>query len=538
MFAQRFGPQALMRSGARMLGPSDNAILRNIEACTTIADMLKSSLGPNGMKKLIVNHISKRFVTSDCETILSGVDVQHPAAKVLAMAVQTMQSEFGDGTNTLIAIAGELLENAGLMIQDGLHISDIRLGYEIAYKRLLELIDGEVVWTLENPHSEEQLSRVVYSSIAGKNISSPDMVASLVAKACASIMPPDTKLFDIDNVRVVKITGGSLEQSSVINGMAVMRSVSGTVKKLGRTKVLVIAGGLEFAGTEAKGTVTIRNATELLNFTRGEEEQMEQVIRAIKNKGVECIIVNSAVSELALHYCNAMGIMVIKITSKFELRRLCRSLGATAVVKLAEPNEEDLGIVESVESVDISSKKTIIFKSVDHRLSTIILKGSTQGMLDEIERAIDDALCSVSVALKDPRFLPGGGAFEIEMARQLGKFAQTISGMEQHAARKFAESFEVVPKVLASNSGHDATVVITELYAAHDAGKRHACVNIDTDNRVADSKESGVFDLHVIKLYSIKLAFEAVSTILSVDQLIMSKPAGGPKPRSPGAPDL
>ncbi|EDO07548.1 putative HSP60 fold T-complex protein 1 theta subunit [Babesia bovis T2Bo] len=538
MFAQRFGPQALMRSGGRMLGPSDNAIVRNIEACAAIADMLKTSLGPNGMKKLIVNHIEKRFVTSDCETILSGVDVQHPAAKVLAMAVQTMQNEFGDGTNTLIALAGEMLSNAALLIEEGLHISDIRLGYELGYKRLLELFDNEVVWEVSNIRDESQLKDVVGTCIAGKHISRPEFITSLVAKACASIIPPDAKQFDVDNVRVLKITGGSLDQSSVMNGMAIVREVSGMVKKVGRTKVLVIAGGLEFAGTEAKSTVMLHSAEELLNFTKGEEAEMERVIRSIKDRGVGCVIANGAVSDLALHYCNAMGIMVVKITSKFELRRLCRSLGATAVVKFESPSEDDLGIVESVEMVDISSHKTLIFQAVDHRLSTIILKGATQGMLDEIERAIDDALCSISAAIRDPRYLPGGGAFEIEMARQLAKFSQTLSGLEQHAARKFAESFEVIPKVLASNAGHDATVVITELYAAHDSGDRFACVSSDLESRLSDAKLERVYDHYIVKMFSIKLAYEAVSTILSVDQLIMAKPAGGPKPREPGPPDL
>ncbi|GIX62421.1 hsp60 fold T-complex protein 1, putative [Babesia caballi] len=521
-----------------MLGPSDNAIVRNIEACTAIADMLKTSLGPNGMKKLIVNHINKRFVTSDCETILAGLEVQHPAAKVLAMAVQTMQNEFGDGTNSLIALAGEMLGNAALLLDEGLHISDIRLGYELAYKRLLELVEQEVVWQVTNIRDEAELATVVGTSIAGKHISRPEFITALVAKACASIIPPDPKNFDVDNVRVVKISGGSLDQSTVMNGMAVMRDVSGVVKKLSRTKVLVIAGGLEFAGTEAKSTVLLHTAEELLNFSKGEETEMEAVIRAIKDKGIGCVIANGAVSELALHYCNAMGVMVVKITSKFELRRLCRALGATAVVKLAVPSEDDLGVAESIEVVDISSQKTIIFQAVEHRLSTIILKGATEGMLDEIERAIDDALCSVTAAIRDPRYLAGGGAFEIEMARQLAKFAQTLSGLEQHAARKFAESFEVIPKVLAANAGHDATVVITELYAAHDGGARRACVSADLERRLDDAEASRVFDHYVVKLFSIKLAYEAVATVLSVDQLIMAKQAGGPKPRQPGAPDL
>ncbi|GBE60114.1 T complex chaperonin [Babesia ovata] len=538
MFAQRFGPQALLRSGGRMFGPSDNAILRNIEACTAIADMLKTSLGPNGMKKLIVNHINKRFVTSDCETILAGVEVEHPAAKVLAMAVQTMQNEFGDGTNSLIALAGEMLGNAALLLGDGLHISDIRLGYEVAYNRLLELVENEVIWKASNIRDEAELALVVGTSIAGKHIPRPEFITSLVAKACASIIPPDPKHFDVDNVRVVKICGGSLDQSTVINGMAVVRDVSGSVKKVGRTKVLVVAGGLEFAGTEAKSTVMLHTAEELLNFSKGEENEMEQVIRSIKDKGVSCVIANGAVSDLAIHYCNAMGIMVVKITSKFELRRLCRSLGATAVVKLEEPSEDDLGVVESAEVIEISSQKTLVFKAAEHRLSTIILKGATQGMLDEIERAVDDALCCISAAIRDPRFLPGGGAFEIEMARQLAKFAHTLSGLEQHAALKFAESFEVIPKVLATNSGHDATVVITELYAAHDAGDRFACVSSDIEHRLASAETGRVYDHYVVKLFYIKLAYEAVSTILSVDQLIMAKPAGGPKPRQPGPPDL
>ncbi|EKX74315.1 chaperonin containing t-complex protein 1, theta subunit, putative [Theileria equi strain WA] len=538
MFTHKFGAKALLRDGGRLFGPSDNAVLRNIEACATIADMLKTSLGPNSMKKLIVNHIDKKFVTSDCDTILSELDVQHPAAKVLVMAVQSLQQEFGDGTNTLMSFAGELLNNAAFLLQEGVHISDIRKGYEIAYNKFLELAQDEVVYTLESFYSKDEVYTAIRSSIDAKQISNSEEIGKLVAKAITMIMPPEKKKFDPENVRLVKIFGGSISQSSVLNGIVLMQDASGYVKKTDATKVMVLACGLEFSGPEAKGTVLINNAAELMNFTRGEENQMEDIIRRIKNKNVGCIIANGSVSEMALHFCNKYDILVLKVTSKFELRRLCRSLGATALIKLTEPHEDDLGIVESIRVTEISSKKTTVIHARDCRISTIILKGPTMGILDEIERAIDDGLACVNSAIKDPRFLPGGGAFEIEMARQLNKLSQTIPGLEKYAVAKFAESFECVPKILASNAGHDATLAITELYAGHDSGNKYACVNIDIGSIVANAKELSIFDHYACKLFTMKLVYESVATILSIDQIIMAKPAGGPKPKAPGPPDL
>ncbi|KAK2197679.1 bifunctional GroEL-like equatorial domain superfamily/Chaperone tailless complex polypeptide 1 (TCP-1)/Chaperonin TCP-1 [Babesia duncani] len=537
MFAQKFGTRALLRDGSRAFGPNDNAALRNIEACTVVCDMLKTSLGPNSMKKLIVDRLEKRFVTCDCETILNGLDVQHPAAKILVMAVETMQQEFGDGTNTLIGLAGELLSNASLLLLEGLHISDVRRGYEIAYNRVMETLKDEIVWTISNYNSETELVKAIRTSVCTKLQSNEVEICNLIAKAAVMVMPPKPNAFDVESIRVCKIIGGNVSQSSVINGMVVLRDASGVVKSTGHTKVMVLNCGLEFVSTEAKGTVLINNADELMNFTSDEEDRMEQMIRKIKDLGVGCIIAN-VVSEIALHYCNKYQIFVLKIVSKFEMQRLCKTLRAVPLVKFSVPSLDDLGVVESIKTTELSSQRAIIINACEHAIATIILKGPTMGILDEIERAIDDGFNCVSASIRDPSFLSGGGAVEIAMAKRLTALASGISGLEHYAIERFAQSFEYVPKILATNAGHDAIVTVTELYAAHEAGNSHACVNINEDSKITDAHQVGVLDHYGCKMHAIKLAYEAAMAILSVDQIIMSKPAGGPKPKAPGPPDL
>lgn len=285
--------------------------------------------------------------------------------------------------------------------------------------------------------------------------------------------------------------------------------------------------GLELAGPEAKGTVTINTAEQLLQFTKGEEEQMEKLIVSIKNRGVGCIVVNQSVSEIGLHYCNKYGILVLKVSSKFEIRRVCRALGAAALVKLCEPQLDDLGEAASIEVTEMSSKKVTVMHAKDKRVASIVLKGPTLGLLDEVERAIDDGLACVMATVKDARFLPGGGAIEIEIARELTKYAHTIPGLEQYAVAKFAEAFECIPKILATNAGHDATLTITELYAKHEEGVKSACVNGGIEKRVA---EGGVLDHYATKVRGWGLAVEAVQTVLGVDQVVVARQAGGPKP--------
>lgn len=547
MFAQRLGARALLRDGSRIFGQSDSTLTRNIEACNTIATMLKTCLGPNGMNKLIVNHINKRFVTSDAITILEQLEVQHPAAKILVLAAQALHAEFGDGVNFLIILAGELLNNAGFLIDQGLHLNDVLKGYQLAHDRCIECLKDLVVYTCKDLHSSVELQMAIKGAVCSRQNALIAGVDKLVAEAAAMVMPFDPTHFDLDSVRVSKIVGGSTEGSSVINGMALLQDTCGCVKFCKETKVLVLATGFEARTTEAKGTVLLTNAEELLNYSKGEDDQLEQIVKSIKDMGVGCIIVNGSVSEMAIHFANKYQILVIKVTSKFDARRLCRLLGATALARLEVPTKDELGMVSSVEVVEMSSQKVTVVNATDYRVVSIILKGPTMNVLDELERAIDDGLCCIKSMTRDLRFVAGAGATEMELSVRLTSWANKLTGLEKHAALKFAEALQVIPNTLAANEGFNAAEVTALLYAAHVKGTGKngnssilSCVNVSSPNAdfLGDASELSVYDLYNMKLYALSLAYEAVFTILSVDQVIMAKPAGGPKPREPGPPDL
>jgi T-complex protein 1 subunit theta len=285
--------------------------------------------------------------------------------------------------------------------------------------------------------------------------------------------------------------------------------------------------------------VVIKNADELKSYNKSEEALMEDSIKSVAAAGVKVIVAGGSISEIALHFIEKYGMMVIRIHSKFELRRLCSAVKATAMVRLGAPTPEELGYADLVAVQELSSKIITVFRQDDDdsAVATIVLRGATMNLLDDVERAIDDAVNTAKQLCKEPKLLPGAGATEIEMAAQISALGAATPGLEQYAINKFAEALEVVPKILAENSGQDSTDVISGLYAAHAAGKKAAGVDIDGDKPSIDATAAGIVDCYAVKASAFRLASEAAITVLRVDTIIMSKQAGGPKPRAPGAPD-
>merc|ERR1719343_1429899 len=311
--------------------------------------------------------------------------------------------------------------------------------------------------------------------------------------------------------------------------MAIARGPSGVVNFKEKAKVAVYATGLEAQTTEAKGTVLLENAEQLQNFTKGEEAKMDEFIKGIKDAGVEVLICGGAISEIAGHFLNKYKILALKITSKFELRRVCRTVNATSIIRMGPPIPEELGYVESCKVEEYASTKLTVLKTRDTKISTIVLRSASPNILDELERAIDNAVNVVRCVCRDPHFLPGAGATEIELAHQLQQFGATVPGLDQYAVLKFAEALEVVPKILAENSGHNHVDAITALYADHQKGKKTMGIDVDTGSILLDAAENGILDHAESKKWVLRFAVDAVLTVLQVDQIIMAKQAGGPK---------
>ncbi|CAG8494099.1 5475_t:CDS:2 [Paraglomus occultum] len=524
----------LFKEGYKQYQGIDEAVLRNIAACHELAETVRTSFGPNGRNKMVINHLEKLFVTSDAATIIRELEVVHPAAKLLVMSSQQQEQEVGDATNFVLVFAGELLQKAEYLLRMGVSISDIIQGYEIARDKALEILETLSVETVADPKSDTELKKAIRSAMASKQYGYEELLSDLVAQAALTIMPKNPVNFNVDSIRVVKIMGSNIFDSKVINGMVFGREAEGSVHKALKAKIGIFTCPLDITQTETKGTVLIHNAQEMLNFTKDEEKRLEQIFKEIADAGVKVAVTGSSVGELALHYLNRFDIMVVKVLSKFDLRRLCRVTGATALARLGPPMPEEMGFCDIVETVEIGGDRVTVFRQEDEKTktATIVIRGATQNQLDDIERAIDDGVNSVRAATRDNRLVAGAGATETELANQLSTFGETTPGLNQHSIKKYAESFEVIPRTLAENAGMDATKILSNLTRAHYKEKK-VTVGVDVENTedgMIDASEAKIFDLLVTKAWAIRYATDAALTVLRVDQIIMSKPAGGPKP--------
>jgi T-complex protein 1 subunit theta len=409
------------------------------------------------------------ILTSDAATILRELDVVHPAAKLIVMASQQQEAEMGDATNLVIVLAGELLRKAEDLLRMGLKTSDIVTGYERAQKFALDELEKLVVDKVEDMRSQAELSKAIRTVIASKQSGSEDFLADMVAEAILAVLPKKAIDFNVDNIRVVKAMGGSLEQSRVVKGMVFAREPDGSVKKATKAKVGVYGCPIDTSQTETKGTVLLHNAKEMLDFTKGEETSLEAHIKEIYDSGVRVVVAGSTVGELAMHYLNRFGILVIRILSKFELARITRVVGATPLARLGAPMPDEMGSVDVVETLEIGGDRVTVFRqeNAKTKTATLVLRGATANHLDDIERAVDDGVNVVKAITRDARLVPGAGATEMQLVERIQAFADVTPGLSQYSIRKFSEAFEVIPRTLAESAGLDATEVLSRLYTAH-----------------------------------------------------------------------
>jgi len=527
------GFASMMKDGAQFFRGLEEAVIRNISACTEFAETVQTCYGPNGMNKMVINHLEKLFVTNDAATIIRELEVEHPAAKLMILGSQMQESEVGDATNFVIIFCGALLRQSEELLRMGLKPTEVAEGYELALEKASEVLETLSCYEVKNTKDVESVTKAVRTAVMSKQYGNEDFISGLITKACISILPEKTT-FNVDNVRVCKILGSGLFSSQVVQGMVFRRQAESNIIKKDACKVAIFTCPVDALQTETKGTVLIKTAEELTNFSRGEETQLENQIKAIADSGAEVVVAGGKIGDMALHYINKYNMMAVRLMSKWDIRRLARATGATALPKMTPPNAEELGRADSVYVDELGDSQIVVFKVGDNesRVSTIVIRGATDNYMDDIERAVDDGVNVFKGICKDGRLTAGGGATEIELARQVGQWGETHSGLEQYSINKFAEALEIVPRVLAENSGVKPKEVISKLYAAHNEGKTNMGFDIDGDSgEIKDCLESEVFDSLLAKKWALKYAVNAACTILRVDQIIMAKRAGGPKPR-------
>jgi T-complex protein 1 subunit theta len=469
------------------------------------------------MNKMVINNLEKLFVTSDAATIIREVEVHHPAARMIAAAAKMQESEAGDGTNFVISFAGELTHQAEQLLKMGLHPSEILIGYEKGAKKALEVVETLTCYSIENLLDRQDLQRTIKTAIASKQFGLEDLLSGLIAQASLYAMPSNQSKFNVDAVRVQKVLGGSIADSQVIHGMVILRGSETSINDVKDAKIAVFNTSIEMQQGETKGTVLLKNAEDLLNYTAGEEGHMETFVQGLASAGVNVVIGSGSVSELSLHYFEKYKIFVLKLMSKWELRRLAKSVGATPIVKLGTPTPEELGYANEVRVTEISSTKCTIFRrdEDENKIATIVLRGSTNSLLDDAERAVDDGVNTVKSLVKDKRLLPGGGATEIHIASHVSAYAKTQPGLDQYAVEKFGQAFEVIPRTLAENAGLKAEEIIAKLYAETSKSSEYG---LDvSDGQVKNVREAYILDSIEVKTWAIKLAIDAVLTILRVD---------------------
>ena len=528
-FSNYGGLNSLLKSGYRTFKGKNQTFFKNAEAIEDMASMTRTSLGQNGNYKYIINMHDKLFLTKDTNVMANELEINHPAVNVLVDALKAQSQEQGDGTNFVVTFGGELMKYASKLVTEGLEIAAISEGFEKAYNKTMELLDKAETYKVSDVTNLEDATKFIKPVIGSKLVhGQEEFLAPLVAQACINVVPKEKEKFDVDNVRVAKILGGNLMKSEVIKGMLVVRKTEGSVISCEKCNVGVYNCEFTTKGAETNDQVVFKTADELLNYTKSEEEHMEKIIKEIVDSGVKCVITGGAISNLAIHYLDKYGVMAFRTMSKFELRRIARSIGATLLVKLGAPTKEEMGYADEIKLTEVSSQKCILIRrdSENNKISTVVLRGTTNDMLDNLERVVNCGVNAYRAVCKSPVFVAGAGAIDMYLSQKIVEYTREVKSLDQYAIEAFGEAFEVIPRTIMENSGINVNEKLSTLRAKNSRNPNMG-INIKTGD-IEDAFQLGVLDHLETKRWSIKHAYNSIRTIIKIDQIIVAKPAGGP----------
>ncbi|MHA1917864.1 MAG: thermosome subunit beta [Candidatus Ranarchaeia archaeon] len=511
----------------------------NILAATIVAEAVKSTLGPRGMDKMLVDQFGDVTITNDGATILSEIDVQHPAAKIMVQVAKTQDEEAGDGTTTSVILAGELLKNAAELLEKGIHASVIIKGYSLsknyAEKELEKLSQAIDV------SDRATLRKIAMTTMGSKAISGQkEMFADIVVDSVKQILTEENgkRVADIDLVKIVKKEGKSLEETEFVKGVVIDKEVvhPGMPKVVKGSKIALIDSALEIEKTEFDAKISITSPDQVSAFLKQEELMHKKTVDKIVASGANVLFTQKGIDDTVQFFLAEAGIMAVRRNKKSDMEKISKATGARIVTNVDSLAAKDLGYAGLVEEANVGDESMIYIKECkDPKSVTIVLRGGTEHIVNESDRATHDALCVVRNAVEDLKFVPGGGAIELELSQRVKKFADTLSGREQIAARAYAKSLEVVPTALAVNAGHDPIDTLASLRVKHEVeGNLWFGVNIFS-GKPTDVRKSGVFETERVKRQILKSATEAANMILRIDDIIAAKKsAGGGMP--PGMP--
>src|SRR3989442_1955159 len=502
-----------------------DALRANITAAKVIAESVKSSLGPKGMDKMLVDGFGDVTITNDGATILKEMEVQHPAAKMMVEVAKTQDDEVGDGTTTSVVVAGELLRKAEELIDQNIHPTVIVDGYRMASVRALEILN-EIAIKIES-NDRATLRRVAEVSLASKILADhKETMSELAVNAVLQVAEktPQGWKVDIDDVKVEKKPGEALADTSLIKGIVLDKEVvhPGMPKRVEAAKIALVDAPLEVEKTEFEAKINIENPDQMKAFLDEEENMLKGMVEKVSASGANVLLCEKGIDDVAQHYLAKKGILAVRRVKQSDIEKLVKATGAKIVSNLDDLKAGDLGKAALVEERKIGDDKmTFVEGAKNPKAVTILVRGGSERLVDEAERSIHDALCVVRDVVRDPRIVGGGGAPEAEIAKQLRAFAQKQEGKEQLAVLAFANGLEAVPVALAENAGLDPIDIMVQLRAAHEQGQTWYGVD-DFEGKAADLKEKGVLEPNGVKMQVIKSASEAAGMILKIDDVIAS----------------
>jgi len=530
-------PVLILKEGSRRTRGRE-AQHNNIMAARIIAESVRTSLGPKGMDKMLVDSLGDVTITNDGKTILDEMEIEHPAAKMMVEVAKTQDDEVGDGTTSVVIVAGELLTKAEDLLNKNVHPTIVIDGYRKAADKALEILEKIAIPV--NPTDKEFLKKVAMTSMASKIVSeNREQLAEIAVNAVLHIAQKvgDQYRVDLDDILVQKKPGESITDTKLINGLIIDKEVvhPGMPKRIENARIALLNCPLEIEKTEFDAKINIESPEQMETFLREEENMLREMVKKIKKTGANVVICQKGIDDMAQHFLAREGILAVRRAKKSDMEKLAKATGGRIATNLEDLSERDLGYAELVEERKIGEDKMVFIEGCKNpRAVAILIRGGTERTVDEAERSIHDALCVVRDVVQEPKVLAGGGAPEIEVAKDLREYAQSLPGKEQLAAQAFAEAIEVIPTALAENAGLDPIDIISELRARHEKNEVWAGVDV-FEGRVRDMRELDVYEPLAVKKQVIKSATEAATMILKIDDVIA---AGRMKtPKSPKGPE-
>ncbi len=524
--AGKISSEPLPEGSQRIIGR--DAMRLNIAIGYAIAQIIKTTLGPKGMDKMLVSDLGDIIITNDGATILEEMNIEHPTAKLMVEIAKTQDKEVGDGTTTSVVIAGNLLKNAGQLLDKNIHPTTVIKGFELAEQKSQQLLSelGQDV----TPNDKDTLKKIALVAMGSKGIGSEEekkIISDIIVDAVSQVSEQRDGSYyvDLELVKIEKKEGGEVADTRLVNGIVIDKEVvhAGMPKKVDNAKIALIDSALEIEKTETDAKINITAPDQLEAFLKQEEEMLKTMVEKIKQSGANVVFVQKGIDDLAQHYLAKAGILAVRRVKKSDMEKLSRATGAKIASSLDDLNPNDLGEAELVEERKVAGESMVfVERCKDPKSVTIFVRGGTEHVVNEVERAIKDALGAVASTLEEGKYVVGGGSVEIELALKLRDYAKEVGGREQLAVEAFAEALESIPVTLAENGGMDAIDTLVELRNKHSKGDTDYGVDV-VEGKVSNLKEKGILEPLKVKKQAISSAIETARLILRIDDIVSAK---------------